>query len=369
MTLAQDALAADLSEAIRQGDLDAVRGVLDRGQYGTLIKGDPRPVMQAVQQHDPAILRAVGHHFAGGGLWRGYAWALEQGWDEGADILMACSRAKPHDSERIFPINALCEAASAGWVKAVDRLLAEPNACESSPVQMTVANPLGQAAKRGHVALVQTLLVAFPDAHRIGLAIEEAANAQQWACLEILWPHTEAEHRAKAFEAAVYDADAAGFPRKSYAKDFPLDWLASCLTAQTFAASENQDRVQSALKEALCQVARRGCMPLLQPLLALTDPKADGSKALQWAVEAQQAEAIRALVPVSDPWAAREAWMRQKPSRWDLVDQLGPYLPAEQHKDWCRDMTRMPTMQAWKRSQEAQDLTPTSPPPRRRLRS
>lgn len=142
--------------------------------------------------------------------------------------------------------------------------------------------------------------------------------------------------------------------------------LAAC---RRFPTMPMKEPLQLAVEWA-ASAEQGACLPLLLPLVSDEDIRANSSEPLRKAVEHHRTNAIRLLLPRSDPEAARERWLKDRPTKWECIDTLAQYLSPEQRDEWRKKHRNMPQSTAQARQAQAQESAPEATSrPRRRLRS
>jgi hypothetical protein len=214
------------------------------------------------------------------------------------------------------------------------------------------AKPLAMALQLPDLSLFHRLLAHSDDLWLTGRQVlPEAVRLGDLEILDALLPCCDPNHVAASLKAAA----AAGQPEA-------LQRLLNvCQQYRTMPLTAH-------LHDALIQAAqspRPDCLPLL---LTLVDARFDQSKALREAVECQNEKAIRWLLPVSDPEAAREKWKQARPGGWKHIDELARHLDPVIRDEWIQHHRQLPKSLAQARAEAGQEQAqePTRARPRRR---
>lgn len=363
MSTLSETLLDQLNRAIRERNETRVRAVLTQGAKGQLHRDEDMPAAHAVEQRHLPILQAVAAHFNGKGLAMAYAYALDTEWRTGADALWTAGQAKPI-KDQLYRIVALKEAAKFGFHSAANQLLDRMGRRikQESGGGVGVVNPLTTAAMAQQVGILKTLLSCEVDPVLCDDALEMAVLSSHPECVELLWPRAQTSGRAKAI-LALAEKRKDQWPSDGLAM---ADWMATQVTVQALEGGTEKDI--GALQQAFTGMARHGHMPFLRALQPLIDPAAHQAEALRAAVTQTHADAIRFLLPFSDPQVARKFWLTRNPPQWEPVDQLSLYLSPDLQKAWARDLTQMPRLKAVQRAEKTAAHPPKTAQ-RRRLRS
>lgn len=265
---------------------------------------------------------------------------------------------------------ALGLAASKNWVKAVRSLLAM-----GAPLQGSFRinmDPLSMAAEHGHLEMIEVLLPHVTPTSRdtqIADALEFAANKNQAASVELLWPMATPGAKGRAFVQAVNH----NYTDLSH---WILDRLET-MTDRLKVTYSTRDLFPKMLTQAISGrkieqgptvihvLGDRRLIERLIPLAKLDEADYELALPLRRAMENGLDDLIPLLLPLSDVTLARKGWTREKPARWDMVDALTRLAPPDIRKKWLKQDTgtgHLRQAKAAAREERALELTPSAPP-------
>lgn len=261
-------------------------------------------------------------------------------------------------------------AASKNWLKAVHSLLAL-----GAPLQGSFRinmDPLMLAAERGYLDVVEALLPhVTPTSKDIQIeeALESAANKNQAAVVDLLWPMATTAAKGRAFVQAVHH-------NHTDLSHWILDRLET-MTDRIKVTFSTRDLFPKMLTQAITgQKIQQGSTVIhvlgdqrlierLIPLAKLDEVDYELALPLRRAMENGRDDLIPLLLPVSDVTLARKGWTREKPARWDMVDALTRLAPPDIRKKWLKQDTgtgHLRQAKAAAREERALELAPNTPP-------
>jgi hypothetical protein len=274
---------------------------------------------------------AIGDHF-----WPAFTRFLEEAADHGHEDLLKSVLALPALAKRKRGLlgYALVNAALQGKETAIDVLLKQGARLSDNEGAFNVRNVLADMVEKQHLgALIKLLPTSDPWKHG-DFALRKAVSFKDPQMLDAIINVSDPNHLGPAMYSAVNRNNLMALNRL----------IDACARYPAM-------NIDNHLTLALVACANQGFISCLKRLLEITDPNAESGEALRRSIESEKNKAAVLLVAVTDLDVVRAHWVAERPSRWDLIDQLAVLVPEDVAQSWmAKHKGKLPETEARERA-------------------